>query len=75
MNGHGGAETWIWRGWQLVYTSPLLYRLTTFALSRFGWLMPKSAPGLDIWTKVRAKPRFAKTTLHEMARRENFRHD
>jgi L-lactate dehydrogenase complex protein LldF len=72
---HSAAETWIWRGWRLVYQTPSLYRLTTFLLSRFGWLVPASAPGLKTWTLVRSKPRFAARTLHDLVRDEKVPHE
>ncbi len=64
------AETWTWRGWALAYRVPLLYRLTSFLLSRFGWALPQRLPLLKEWTTVRSRPQFAPQTLHELARRE-----
>ncbi|HEY1720154.1 MAG TPA: LutB/LldF family L-lactate oxidation iron-sulfur protein [Magnetospirillaceae bacterium] len=66
-------ETLIWQGWRMIYTTPALYRLMLWALARFGGLVPPSAPGLSAWTQVRAKPRFAKQSLHDLATRAGAR--
>ena len=66
-------ESLIWKGWRAVYTSPALNRLMLWAVARFGGLIPASAPGLSRWTSVRAKPRFARRSLHELVEREGIR--
>jgi L-lactate dehydrogenase complex protein LldF len=68
-------ESLVWAGWKLMHAHPLFYRLGSWALSRFGNLMPASLPPLEAWTRVRSKPRFAGRTLHELARREGFDHE
>lgn len=65
-------EAAIWRGWRMVYAAPPLYRLTLWALTRFGQLAPRWLPGLSAWTSVRTKPRFAARSLHELAAREGL---
>ena len=69
------VESLVWRGWALAFRLPWLYRLTAFALSRFGHLMPASIPLLKEWTSVRSKPVFASRTLHELARQEGLSDD
>ena len=76
----GGArasrvEKLVWRGWRALYGSPLAYRLGTWALTRFGNWAPAWLPLLKEWTRVRAKPRFARRSLHEMVRDRGFRHE
>jgi L-lactate dehydrogenase complex protein LldF len=65
-------EAAIWRGWRMVYAAPPLYRLTLWALTRFGRLAPHWLPGLSAWTSVRSKPHFATRSLHELAAREGL---
>ncbi|EME70360.1 iron-sulfur cluster binding protein [Paramagnetospirillum caucaseum] len=66
------GETLGWKGWTLLYGSPLLYRIGTRMLGWFGNLMPSSAPMLKQWTSVRTKPKFAPKSLHELAREKGF---
>jgi len=68
-------EALIWRGWRAVYSAPALYRLTMWGLTRFGRMFPSWLPGLSAWTEVRAKPVFAKQTLHELAERAGISDD
>ncbi|MBI3445319.1 MAG: iron-sulfur cluster-binding protein [Magnetospirillum sp.] len=66
------SESLGWAGWRLLYASPLVYRIGTRLLGWFGNLMPASAPMLKQWTSVRAKPKFAPKSLHELAREKGF---
>ncbi|ARJ64924.1 iron-sulfur cluster-binding protein [Magnetospirillum sp. ME-1] len=66
------SETMGWKGWTLLYGSPLIYRIGTKMLGWFGNLMPSSAPMLKQWTSVRTKPKFAPKSLHELAREKGF---
>jgi len=66
------AETLGWKGWTLLYASPLVYRIGTRMLGWFGNLMPSSAPMLKQWTSVRTKPKFAAKSLHELAREKGY---
>ncbi len=65
-------EAAIWRGWRMVYSVPALNRLMLWGLTRFGRWAPAWLPGLSAWTSVRAKPRFASRSLHELAAREGL---
>jgi L-lactate dehydrogenase complex protein LldF len=67
-----GSESLGWKGWTLLYGSPLLYRLGTRMLAWFGNLMPASAPMLKQWTSVRTRPKFAPKSLHELAREKGY---
>ena len=79
VKGGGSAaslsETLGWAGWKLLYASPLVYRVATKMLGWFGNLMPSSAPMLKEWTSVRTKPKFARKSLHELAREKGFCHE
>ncbi|BAE52934.1 LutB/LldF family L-lactate oxidation iron-sulfur protein [Paramagnetospirillum magneticum] len=66
------SETLGWKGWTLLYASPLVYRIGTKMLGWFGNLMPSSAPMLKQWTSVRTKPKFAPKSLHELAREKGY---
>jgi len=65
-------ESWGWKGWATVYSIPWLYALAGFMATRFGNLMPASLGPLKAWTSVRAKPRFAAKTLHELAKEKGY---
>jgi L-lactate dehydrogenase complex protein LldF len=49
-----------------------LYRMGTRVLAVAGNLIPSSLPPLKAWTSVRAKPKFAAKTLHQLARDKGF---
>lgn len=66
VKGHGSGRNWrealIWRGWAFFHRSGSRYRLMTWVLTRFAWLMPKK---LGPWTQSRELPKPADKTLHE----------
>ncbi|PWC54791.1 LutB/LldF family L-lactate oxidation iron-sulfur protein [Azospirillum sp. TSO22-1] len=62
------AEALVWKGWAATFSSPTAYRMATTVLSAVGNAAPASLPLLKEWTSVRAKPRFAGRTLHDLAR-------
>jgi L-lactate dehydrogenase complex protein LldF len=66
------VESLTWKGWGLMYSVPLFYRLGSWLLSRLGNLIPASAPLLNKWTSVRTRPVFAAKTLHELAREKGY---
>ena len=65
------SEALIWRVWQTVYAHPLLYRISTWLVTRLAFLNPNK---LGAWTRFRTAPKPAPVTLHELATREGF-HD
>ena len=52
-------ESFIWRLWAFIYTSPKRYRLFSWMLSRFRWLTPNKFKG-------RAMPKPAQRSLSEV---------
>lgn len=76
VKGGGSSRNWRelmgWRGWQLVYANPGVYRLTAKVLMLVGNWMPASLPLLRQWTSVRAKPKFAARSLHDLAREKGY---
>jgi L-lactate dehydrogenase complex protein LldF len=46
--------------------------MATRVLAAAGHLIPSSLPPLKAWTSVRAKPKFAAKTLHQLARDKGF---
>lgn len=77
--GAGARSDWkerlVWKGWSLAFSVPVFYRLATFALTRLGNLAPSSLPLLTAWMSVRSKPKFAKKSLHELARQHGVSHE
>lgn len=71
--GHGYKanpfEKAIWKGWELANRHPGLNALGTKMAGVFGPVLPKVGP-LKAWTSVRNRPKFAKKSLHEMAKEE-----
>ena len=66
------TEGLVWKGWATVFASPKLYRLKSFGIAKMGNLTPAWLPILRNWTSVRSKPRFAKKSLHQLAREEGL---
>ena len=79
VKGAGSRRNWretlAWRGWGFMYAHPWAYGLATRVMARLGNLIPESAPLMRQWTRVRAKPKFAGKTLHELAREKGFDHE
>jgi L-lactate dehydrogenase complex protein LldF len=69
------ADSLGWSGWSAMYSSPLIYRISTRLMGLVGNLMPSSLPMLKQWTSVRTKPKFAAKSLHELAREKGFSND
>jgi L-lactate dehydrogenase complex protein LldF len=67
-----GWEPRIWSGWSWLHAHPSAYRLGTRIATRLRWLLPRR---LGNWTKVRATPRVAKQTLHELAEKNGFHNE
>ncbi len=76
VKGGGARRSWLetlsWRGWMLIYSRPWMGRLAAWGMTRFGNLLPERLPLLKAWTSVRAKPRFAAKSLHELAREQGY---
>jgi L-lactate dehydrogenase complex protein LldF len=74
----GGGSGWTlseasaWAGWKWLNAHPALYRAAGRVLAAMGNLIPSSMPPLKAWTSVRAKPKFAPKTLHQLARDKGF---
>ena len=66
------VEALVWKGWASMNASPTLYRVATTMLAAVGNAAPASLPMLKEWTSVRAKPRFAGRTLHDLAREKGI---
>ena len=66
------TESLIWKCWGMVYANPILYQLKSYKLSKVGNYMPEWLPLLRNWTSVRSKPRFAKKSLHQLARQKGL---
>jgi L-lactate dehydrogenase complex protein LldF len=69
------AEALGWKGWALMNSSPLLYKVATGTMALLGNLMPAGLPMLRDWTRIRTKPRFQPKTLHQLAREKGFSDD
>jgi L-lactate dehydrogenase complex protein LldF len=65
-------ESVAWKLWAVSQRSPAFYGLLGRAATRLRFLLPRRLPLLSAWTSVRAKPRPAGRTLHELARRERL---
>jgi L-lactate dehydrogenase complex protein LldF len=69
MRGQGSkysaTERLLWKGWVLLNTSPLLYRVFGFFATRFRGLTPSK---LGPWTQNHSAPKPAARSLHELAR-------
>jgi L-lactate dehydrogenase complex protein LldF len=68
--GRDRLEDAAWALWKAAHRSPALYLLMGFAATRLRRFLPSWLPVLSAWTSVRATPRPARRTLHELARKE-----
>lgn len=79
VKGAGGrVSRWegvAWRVWRLVHAHPWAYRLTGRLLGRVGNWGPTGVGPLAAWTRVRTRPRFARTTLHDLAAAQGYDHE
>jgi L-lactate dehydrogenase complex protein LldF len=78
VKGHGYkknlAETLAWKGWAVMNTVPLLNALSMKMLGMLGSNLPNVGP-LKQWTSVRAAPKFAKKSLHTLAKERGLRNE
>jgi L-lactate dehydrogenase complex protein LldF len=72
-SGRKASETAAWAGWTAMYASPAVYAAATRMMAWLGNTAPASAPMLKEWTSVRTKPKFARRTLHQLARDKGYR--
>ena len=68
--GRSTAESLAWTVWKGLHAWAPAYALMAWAATRLGRFLPGKVGPLAGWTSVRAKPRFARRTLHELARKE-----
>ena len=61
--GYNPTISAIWRGWALVYRTPVLYRLATWLGSRLRWLVPSNQ---GPWTSVRVPLKPAAKRLRDI---------
>lgn len=61
------AETLAWKGWAAMSTHPSLNAVSTKMLGVMNGKLPKVGP-LKQWTSVRTAPKFAKKSLHQLAK-------
>jgi len=66
--GRTAIEDWTWRLWAMVLKRPALYRVATWFATRFGSVLPASAPLIRNWTRSRTKPVPARRSLQERMR-------
>ena len=76
LSGRGSlrkpSEATTWKVWRRLNSHPSLYRVFTFFATRLRWLTPSK---LGAWTRYRTAPKPAAQSLHELARKEGFRHE
>jgi L-lactate dehydrogenase complex protein LldF len=73
--GHGSrrsiAEALAWKAWTLTNTHPALNRLALKLAGLLGRHLPPLGP-LGAWSRVHSRPRFARKSLHELAREKGI---
>jgi L-lactate dehydrogenase complex protein LldF len=67
--GRRQLEAAIWKLWAVAHRHPAVYRAMNFAATRLRRWIPSRLPVLSAWTSVRATPRAASRTLHELVRK------
>ena len=63
------GETLVWKGWELVNTTPALNEMGLRLAGKMGRRLPRLGP-LAKWTRVRTTPEIARRSLHAEAREE-----
>ena len=75
VKGHGCkdnlTEDLAWKGWATVSTHPTLNKVGMKMLGIAGGYLPKVGP-LKQWTNTRTAPRFAKKSLHQLAKEKGL---
>lgn len=66
--GRAVGEAMVWRGWQLLHDRPAAYRVFTRLLGMVGARIPQRIGPARSWSRARALPIPARTTLHELLR-------
>lgn len=61
------AESLVWKGWVMMNTVPLVNAVGAKMLAVLGSKAPKIGP-LRAWTQARTAPKFAKKSLHRLAK-------
>ncbi|MFK4763398.1 LutB/LldF family L-lactate oxidation iron-sulfur protein [Desulfobaculum sp. SPO524] len=73
VKGHGSkrkpTEAFVWKGWQLVNTTPALNAVVTRIAGALGDKLPPAGP-LGAWMSVRTRPKLAKKSLHQMCKEQ-----
>jgi L-lactate dehydrogenase complex protein LldF len=76
VEGHGckrnPMESLVWRAWARMNTVPLLREANEKIMGVVGNKIPPVGP-LRAWTRVRTAPRFARKSLHQLAREKGVR--
>jgi L-lactate dehydrogenase complex protein LldF len=72
---HSGAEDLSWSLWGWLFGHPQAYRGATWLATRLWGLVPARGPLLAAWTRGRTKPRAARETLQERARKLGVPHE
>ncbi len=76
VKGHGckrnPIESLAWKAWARMNTVPLLREANEKIMGKLGNILPSVGP-LRAWTTVRTAPRFAKKSLHRLAREKGVR--
>ena len=54
------ASNLLWKGWQIVFSNPSVYRLKSLGIAKIGNFLPRWMPILRDWTLVRSAPVFSK---------------
>lgn len=70
-----GSEDLSWSLWGWLFGHPGAYRTATWFATRFWGMVPAWGPLLATWTRGRTKPRAARETLQERARRQGVPHE
>ena len=66
------VQDMVWSGWKWMHENPGAYKFMSGVLTKTGNLTPATVPLLKEWTSVRSKPKFAKKTLHQLAKEKGL---
>jgi L-lactate dehydrogenase complex protein LldF len=67
-------ESLVWKAWARMNTVPLLHEFNARLMGIIGDRAPKIGP-LKAWTRYRSAPKFARMSLHQLARKQGVAND
>ena len=66
------SESLAWKGWATANASPTLWRTQRNLMGKFGNQLPSGFPVMKEWTRYRTAPKIAKSSLHDLVKKNGI---